>query len=41
LDKNYSLLAGVSLNMPIFDVIKDLNWHLTSFGARLGIQYRY
>jgi hypothetical protein len=40
LNKNFSLLTGVSLNMPLFDVVQDLNWHLTSFGLRLGLQYR-
>lgn len=40
LDKNFSLLAGLSLNMPLFDALRDVNWHLTSFGLRLGIQYR-
>lgn len=41
LNKNFSLLTGVSLNLPIFDVVNDLNWHLTSFGLRLGLQYRH
>lgn len=41
LDKNFSLLTGLSLNMPLFDAVNDINWHLMSFGARLGIQYRY
>lgn len=40
LNKNFSLLTGLSLNFPLFDVVNDLNWHLTSFGLRLGLQYR-
>lgn len=40
LNKNFSLLTGLSLNMPLFDALKDVNWHLTSFGLRLGLQYR-
>ncbi len=40
LNKNFSLLTGLSLNMPLFDALKDINWHLTSFGLRLGLQYR-
>ncbi len=41
LNKNFSLLTGLYLNMPLFDAIQDLNWHLSTFGARVGIQYRH
>ncbi len=40
LSQKISLLAGAYLNFPFFDAVKDLNWHLTSFGARIGLQYR-
>ena len=40
LNKNFSLLLGAYINMPLFDAVKDLNWHLTTFGARIGLQYR-
>jgi hypothetical protein len=40
LNKNFSLLVGAYINMPIFDAVKDLNWHLSTFGARIGLQYR-
>ncbi|MDP4220059.1 MAG: outer membrane beta-barrel protein [Bacteroidota bacterium] len=40
LNKNFSLLVGAYINMPLFDAVKDLNWHLSTFGARLGLQYR-
>ncbi len=41
LSQNIELLAGAYMNLPLFDAVKDLDWHLTSFGARIGIQYRY
>jgi hypothetical protein len=41
LSREISLLAGAYLNLPFFDAVKDLDWHLTSFGARFGIQYRH
>ena len=41
LSQNIELLAGVSMDLPLFNVVKDLDWHLTSFGARFGLQYRY
>ncbi|MEI8134086.1 MAG: IgGFc-binding protein [bacterium] len=41
LNRNFSLLVGAYINMPIFDAVKDLNWHLSTFGLRLGLQYRY
>ncbi len=41
LSQNIELLAGVSMDLPLFNVVKDLDWHLTSFGARIGLQYRY
>lgn len=40
LNKNFSLLLGGYINMPLFDAVKDLNWHLSTFGARIGLQYR-
>ncbi len=40
LSQQISLLAGAYMNLPFFDAVKDLNWHLTSFGIRAGIQYR-
>jgi hypothetical protein len=40
LNKNFSLLTGLYLNMPLFDAVTDLNWHLSTFGLRLGLQYR-
>ncbi len=41
LSQKVSLLAGAYLNFPFFDAVRDLNWHLTSFGARIGLQYRH
>jgi hypothetical protein len=41
LNKNFSLLTGLYVNMPLFDAVRDLNWHLSTFGARLAIQYRH
>lgn len=41
LSQKFSLLTGVYLNMPIFDAVQDVNWHLMTFGARLGLQYRH
>jgi hypothetical protein len=41
LSKNFALLIGAYVNMPIFDAVKDLNWHLSTFGARIGLQYRH
>ncbi len=41
LSQNIELLAGLSMDLPLFNVVKDLDWHLTSFGARIGLQYRY
>jgi hypothetical protein len=40
LNNQFSLLAGAYMNLPFFDAVKDLNWHLTTFGARIGLQYR-
>ena len=40
LNRQFSLLAGAYMNLPFFDAVKDLNWHLTTFGARIGLQYR-
>ena len=40
LSQSISLLAGAYMNLPIFDAVQDLNWHLTTFGARIGLQYR-
>ena len=40
LNNQFSLLAGAYLNLPFFDAVSDLNWHFTSFGARIGLQYR-
>jgi len=40
LSQQIALLAGGYMNLPFFDAVKDLNWHLTSFGARIGLQYR-
>jgi hypothetical protein len=41
LSQRISLLTGVHVNMPIFDAVKDVNWHLMTFGLRLGLQYRH
>lgn len=41
LSQNIELLTGAYMNLPFFNVVKDLDWHLTSFGARIGLQYRY
>jgi hypothetical protein len=41
LNQKVSLLAGAYMNLPLFDAVKDLNWHLTTFGARIGLQYRH
>ncbi len=41
LSQNIELLAGLYMNLPFFNVVKDLDWHLTTYGARIGIQYRY
>lgn len=41
LSQRISLLAGVHLNLPIFDAVKDVNWHLMTYGLRLGLQYRH
>ncbi len=40
LSQNIALLAGAYMNLPFFDAVTDLNWHLTSFGIRIGMQYR-
>jgi hypothetical protein len=40
LNKNFSLLTGLYIDMPLFDAVTDLNWHLSTFGLRLGLQYR-
>jgi hypothetical protein len=40
LNKNFSLLVGAYVDMPLFDAVTDLNWHLSTFGARIGLQYR-
>jgi len=40
LSQRFSLLAGAYLNLPLFDATRDINWHLTTFGARLGLQFR-
>ncbi len=40
LNQQFSLLAGLYMNFPFFNAVNDLNWHLTSFGARIGLQYR-
>lgn len=40
LSQQFALLAGVYMNLPFFDAVKDLNWHFTTFGARIGLQYR-
>ena len=41
LSQRISLLTGAHLNLPIFDAVKDVNWHLMTFGLRLGLQYRH
>jgi hypothetical protein len=41
LSQRISLLTGAHLNMPIFDAVKDVNWHLMTFGLRVGVQYRH
>ncbi|HYM19434.1 MAG TPA: hypothetical protein VEW28_00345 [Candidatus Kapabacteria bacterium] len=41
LNKNFSLLTALYVNMPLLDAVRDLNWHLSTFGARLGLQYRH
>jgi hypothetical protein len=41
LSQNVSLLAGAYMNLPFFDALQDINWHLTTFGARIGLQYRH
>ena len=41
LSQKISLLAGAYMNFPFFDAVSDLNWHLTSFGMRIGLQYRH
>jgi hypothetical protein len=41
LSQRISLLTGVHINMPIFDAVEDVNWHLMTFGLRLGLQYRH
>ena len=41
LNKNFSLLLGAYVDMPLFDAVSDLNWHLSTFGARIGLQYRH
>jgi len=40
LSHDIALLAGAYMNLPFFDAVRDLNWHLTSFGVRIGVQYR-
>jgi hypothetical protein len=40
LSNRIAMLAGAYLNFPLFDVVRDVNWHLTSYGLRLGVQYR-
>ena len=40
LSQNITLLAGGYMNLPFFDAVSDLNWHLTTFGLRIGLQYR-
>jgi hypothetical protein len=41
LSQSIALLAGGYMNLPFFDAVQDLNWHFTSFGARIGLRYRH
>jgi hypothetical protein len=41
LSQSIALLAGAYMNLPFFDAVKDLNWHFTTFGARIGLRYRH
>jgi hypothetical protein len=41
LSQRVSLLTGAHLNLPIFDAVRDVNWHLMTFGLRVGLQYRH
>lgn len=41
LSQNIALLAGAYMNLPFFNAVQDLDWHLTTFGARIGLQYRH
>ncbi len=40
LSQNIALLTGAYMDLPLFNAVKDLDWHLTTFGARIGLQYR-
>ncbi|HET6400177.1 MAG TPA: IgGFc-binding protein [Candidatus Kapabacteria bacterium] len=40
LSQQIALLAGAYMNLPFFNAVTDLDWHLTTFGIRLGLQYR-
>lgn len=40
LSQQIALLAGAYMNLPFFNAVTDLDWHLTTFGARIGLQYR-
>lgn len=41
LSQKMALLTGGYMNLPIFDAVNDVNWHLMTFGVRLGLQYRH
>lgn len=41
LSQNIALLAGAYMNLPLFNAVRDLDWHLTTFGTRIGLQYRH
>jgi len=41
LNQHVSLLTGGYMNLPFFDALRDINWHLTSFGLRVAVQYRH
>lgn len=40
LNQRISLLAGGYMNLPLFDAVRDINWHLTTFGLRIAVQYK-
>ena len=40
LSQSIALLAGPYMDLPLFNVVRDLDWHLTTFGLRIGLQYR-
>ncbi|HEY3876196.1 MAG TPA: hypothetical protein VGM92_12025, partial [Candidatus Kapabacteria bacterium] len=40
LSQSVALLVGAYMDLPFFNVVKDLDWHLTTFGTRIGLQYR-